>query len=76
MLHVNLVRWRNLIGSLSGDIWQYPMIEISNSEIMFSSHDGRLVTLIKSNKNKSMPMFICGVFPCSIHTVVCTIFGE
>ena len=31
MLHVNLLRYRNLIGSLSRDIWQYPMIEISNS---------------------------------------------
>ena len=31
MLHVNLLSWRNLIGSLSRDTGQYPMIEISNS---------------------------------------------
>ena len=27
---MNLLRWGNLIGSLPQDIWQYPMIEISN----------------------------------------------
>ena len=30
MLHVNLLRWHNLIGALSRDIGQYPVIEISN----------------------------------------------
>ena len=30
MLHVNLLRWRNLIDWLSRDIGQYPMIEMSN----------------------------------------------
>ena len=47
MLHVNLLRWRDLIYSLSRDIGQYPMIEISNSGIVWSVHDGRLVTLIE-----------------------------
>ena len=49
MLHVNLLRWRDLIYSLSRNIGQYPMIEISNSGIVWSVHDGRLVTLIKTN---------------------------
>ena len=31
MLHVNLLRWPNLIGSLAPDIGQYPIIEFSNS---------------------------------------------
>ena len=44
MLHLNRLRWCNLIGSLSQDTGQYPMIEISNSGRMF---DGRLVTLKK-----------------------------
>ena len=35
MLHVNLLKWLNLIGSLSRDIGQYPMIEISNSGYCF-----------------------------------------
>ena len=47
---MNLRRWRKLIGSLSLDIRQYPMMEISNSDIVFIAHDGRLVTLIKTNK--------------------------
>jgi hypothetical protein len=36
LLHVNLLRWRNLIGSLcQGNIGQYPMIEILNSGYCF-----------------------------------------
>ena len=50
MVHVKILRWHNLIGSLSQDIGQYPMIEISNSGYCFRTHDGRLVTPIKTNK--------------------------
>ena len=39
MLHVNLLKWRNLIGSLSQDIGQKRILR-----------DGRLVTLIKTDK--------------------------
>ena len=40
MFHVNLLRWCNLIVSLSRDIGQYPMIEISWD----------VITVIKTNK--------------------------
>ena len=50
VLHVILLSRCNLIGSLSREIWQYPMTEISNSGYCFSVRDGRLVTLIKTNK--------------------------
>ena len=52
MLHVNLLRCRNLIGSQSWDIGQYSMIEISNLGYCFHVRDGRLrlSTLIKTNK--------------------------
>jgi hypothetical protein len=43
MLDVNLLKWRNLIGSLSPAILQYTMIEISNSGYRSSRH---------ANKNK------------------------
>ena len=45
MLHVNLLKGRNLIGSLSRDIGQYPMIEISNLGYCFHSK-------MSANKNK------------------------
>ena len=47
MLHVNLLRWLNLIGLLSRDIAQYPMIEISNSGYCFHRALSRY-----ANKNK------------------------
>ena len=76
MLHVNLLRCRNLIGSLSRDFGQYPMIQISNSDIVFIARDGGLVTLIKTSKlllktnkswQKSVNLFIFGVFTCSTY---------
>ena len=65
MLHVNLLRWCNLIGSLSWDIGQYPVIVISNSEYCC----GRLVTLIKTNKS-GKKCFL--VYFSSVHLVVYT----
>ena len=71
MLHVNLLRWCNLIGSLYRDIGQYPMIEISNLGYCFRAHHGRLVTLIKTNKpliktNKSrQKVLTCLFLECS-----------
>ena len=50
VLHVILLSRRNLIGSLSREIGQYPMTEISNSGYCFSVRDSRVVTLIKTNK--------------------------
>ena len=50
VLHVILLSRRNLIGSLSREIRQYPMTEISNSGYCFSVRDSRLATLIKTNK--------------------------
>ena len=32
MLHVKLLRWRNLIGSLSWDKGQYPMIDFDSEK--------------------------------------------
>ena len=65
VVHVNLLGWRNLIGSLSRDVGQYPMIGKSNS----GYRDGRLVTLIKTNKllikiNKSWQLFTSSVKNC------------
>ena len=66
MLHVNLPRWRNLIGSLSRDIGQYPRIEISNSGYCFHRKMSPLCLLIKNKQitEKSVILFIVGVFTC------------
>ena len=62
MLHVNLLRWHNLIGSLSRDIGQYPMFDISNSGYCLHGCGDRLVALIQTNPAKSVILFIFGVF--------------
>ena len=74
MLHVNLLRLRNLIGSLSLDIGQYPEIEISPSEYRYSEPDGHLVMLIKIKKILAKSfiiiifyIFVFGAFTCSIN---------
>ena len=59
MLHMNLLRWRNWLDSLSRDIGQYPMIEISNSGHCFHCkmscyarrHAEKNKQLIKTNKS-------------------------
>ena len=43
-IHVNLLRWHNLIGSLSQDIGRYPMIENSTSGYCFLAR----VTVVSS----------------------------
>ena len=48
MVHVKILRWHNLIGSLSQDIGQYPMIEISNSGYCF--HRKMLCVTVNTNK--------------------------
>ena len=64
MLHMNLLRWSNLIGSLSLDIGQYPVIETSNSGYCSRLRNGRLVTLIKINKSQQK-VLSCLFFECS-----------
>ena len=51
-LYVNLLRWRNLIGSLSRDIGKYPMIEISNSRYCFHRKMSRFASVSKQITNK------------------------
>ena len=55
MLHVNLLKWRNLIGSLSRDIGQYPMIDISNSIVFIPKC--QLITTNKPSVSGAIPHY-------------------
>ena len=63
VLHVNLL-WRNLIGSLSRDIGQYPMIEISNSGYCFHRKMSRFVCYLKQI-NPRKKVLSCLFLECS-----------
>ena len=67
MLHMNLLRWRNLIGSQSRGIVQYPMIEISKSGYCFHLKMSRFASvkpLIKTNKSRQK-VLTCLFLECS-----------
>ena len=63
MLHVNILRWLNLICSLSRDIGQYPMIEISNLGYCFHRKMSSFAT--NNPLIKSVILFSFGMFTCS-----------
>ena len=66
MLHVNLLRWHHLIGSLSRDIGQYPEIEFSNSGYCFHGKRSRFASGSEEKICIYFDMFNFGLFTCSI----------